>query len=116
MGAFIYLLIGIIALGYYLVKKRYNYWSDRGFISSPGSFPFGSLQGVGIKMTLAEKTNAIYKKYKGKATAIGTYFFLDPTLMPIDPELCKNIFVRDFSSFHDRGFYYNKEDEPLSAR
>ena len=116
MGVFVYLLFGVIALGYYLVKKRFQYWSNRGFISSPGSFPFGSLQGVGSKIHIVEKMESIYKKYKGKSTAVGVYFFFDPTLLLIDPELSKNVFVRDFASFHDRGFYYNKEDEPVSAK
>lgn len=35
--------------------------------------------------------------------------------MILDIELIKDIFIREFSSFHDRGFFYNKEDDPLSA-
>lgn len=116
MGVILYLLIGVIALVYYLVKKRYSYWTDREFLSPSSSFPFGSLKGVGSKTTLAEKLDTIYKNYKGKTPAVGMYFFLHPTIIPIDPELCKNIFVRDFASFHDRGFYYNKEDDPVSAK
>lgn len=116
MSAVLYLIIGIVALGYYLVRKRFNYWTDRGFPSTTGSFPFGFLQGVGSKMITVEKMDPAYKQFKGKAKAVGTYFFHDPTLMPIDPELTKNIYVREFSSFHDRGFYYNKKDDPATAR
>lgn len=116
MGIIVYLLVSLIALCYYLVKKRYNYWTDRGFLSPPSIFPFGSMKGIGTSISGAEGIDVIYKKFKGKAPAIGTYFFLNPTLLPIDPELFKNILVRDFSSFHDRGFYYNKEDEPTSAK
>lgn len=116
MSVYLYILIGVLGLGYLWVKKCYRYWSDRGFESPKASFPFGSLKGVATKFTSAEAVDIIYKKYKGKAPAVGFYTFLSPTLLPIDPELYKNILVRDFSSFHDRGFYYNKEDDPLSAK
>lgn len=36
-------------------------------------------------------------------------------MIPMDPELIQNLLVREFSSFHDRGIYYNKKDDPLSA-
>jgi cytochrome P450 family 6 len=116
MGIFLYLLLGALALCYWLVKKQFNYWEERGFLSPPSVFPFGSLKGVGTKVTTAEGVQEIYKKFKGKTPAAGIFFFLSPSLLPIDPELIKNILVRDFSSFHDRGFYYNKEDDPTSAK
>lgn len=116
MALFLYLFVAAMALVYYFVKRRYNYWSCKGFASPPSAFLFGSLKGVGTKVTSAERMNEIYKEYKGKVPAVGTYFFLKPTLLPIDPEVLKNILVRDFSSFQNRGFYYNKEDDPTSAK
>lgn len=116
MSLVLYLFIGLIALGYYFFKKLYSYWTERGFQSVTSSFPFGSLKGAGTKVTMAEKIDSIYKEFKGKAPVVGTFFFFDPTLITLDPELCKNICVRDFSSFHDRGFYSNKADDPLSAK
>ncbi|XP_037028307.1 probable cytochrome P450 6a13 [Bradysia coprophila] len=111
----LYGVIGVFLLAYYWVKRRYNFWNNRGFVSPKASFPFGSLGGVGSTITSAEAFDNYYKTYKGKAAAVGVYFFLKPTILPIDPELCKSIFVRDFSSFHERGFYYNAKDDPLSA-
>lgn len=116
MSVVLYLVLAIVALAYFWVKKRYNFWSKRGFVSPPTIFPFGSLKDVATKVTSFETMNKIYKQYKGKAPAVGIFFFLSPTLLPINPDLFKNILVRDFSSFHDRGFYYNKEDDPTSAK
>jgi cytochrome P450 family 6 len=116
MGLFLYLLVAALGLAYLWVKKRYNYWIDKGFLSPSASFPFGTLKGVGTTITQAERTAEIYSKFKGKARAVGVYFFLEPVIIPLDVELIKNMLVRDFSSFHDRGFYYNKEDQPVSAK
>lgn len=116
MDTVLYTVIGIVVIAYFWVKRRYNFWIVRGFLSPKASFPFGSLGGVGSQITSAEAFDSYYKKYKGKAAAVGLYFFLQPTILPIDPELCKSIFVRDFSSFHERGFYYNAKDDPLSAK
>jgi cytochrome P450 family 6 len=116
MSVFLYLVLGIVALAFLWIKRRYNFWAERGFLSPQSSFPFGSLKGVGSKLTACETIDVIYKQFKGKAPAVGIYFFVEPTILPLDPELYKNILVRDFSSFHDRGFYYNKEDEPTSAK
>ena len=112
----VYFLLAIVALVYLWIKKRFNYWAERGFLCPPSDIPFGSIKGVGQTITASEAIDNIYKKYKGKAPAVGMFFFLHPTILPIDPEVIKNILVRDFSSFHDRGFYYNKEDDPLSAK
>jgi cytochrome P450 family 6 len=110
-----YLIIGLVGLGYLRVKRRYNYWTERGFQSPTSFFPFGSLKDGANKNSFQE-IDEIYRKFKGKTPAVGVYFFMKPAIVPIDLELCKNILVRDFASFHDRDFYVNKEDEPTSAK
>jgi hypothetical protein len=37
-------------------------------------------------------------------------------LMINDPELIKHVLVSDFKHFHDRGFYYDEENDPLSGK
>jgi cytochrome P450 family 6 len=116
MGLFLFLSVALIASLYFWKKKHFSFWTARGFLQADGSFPLGSLGGVGTQMCSTEKYDSLYKQFKGKASAIGFYNFLSPAILPIDPELIKNILVRDFSSFHDRGLYYNKEDDPVSAK
>lgn len=55
-----------------------------------------------------EALDDTYKEFKGRTKAIGTYAFFVPNLLPIDPELIKNILTKDFNYFHDRGMYHNK--------
>lgn len=104
----IFFLIALCTLIYLWICKRFRFWKDRGFLQGDPSFPLGTLSGVGIKMTNTEKLDFYYKKFKGRAPAIGLYNFLSPVILPIDPELIKNILVSDFKSFHDRGLFYNK--------
>lgn len=115
MFVIVALIFFTLVLIYSWTQKRYQFWVQRGFISAPTSFPFGSLKGFGTKIPTCEGLDSYYKNFKGKAKALGLYFFVSPTLMIMDIELLKNVFIRDFTSFHDRGFYYNKEDDPLSA-
>lgn len=76
-------------------------------------FPFGSFKGVGQEATYFETLDIYYKKFKGTAPAVGTYSFLKPNILLLDPELIKNVLVRDFIYFHDRAVYYNKVIELL---
>ena len=112
---FFYLVAVALLCSYFWVQRRYSYWDRRGFLTVKPRFPFGNLSGVGYKITSAEAYDNMYKEFKGKAPILGVFQFLSPVLLPIDPELVKNILVRDFSSFTDRGFYYNRKDDPLSA-
>lgn len=108
-------LFAIFAFIYLWIKKSYSFWSDKNVPTPPISFPFGSLKNLGTKIPTCIGFNEYYKNFKGKASAIGLYFFMSPTLLILDIELIKDIFIRDFSTFHDRGFFYNKKDDPLSA-
>lgn len=38
-----------------------------------------------------------------------------PTFFVVDLELLKNICVKDFEHFVDRGFYYNEKDDPIGC-
>lgn len=111
------LLLGltILALLIYLIKRRYSYWADRGVAFVPPTFPFGNLQGVSFKKTIGEIVQDNYKKLKGKGPLVGLYTFTDPTALVMDLDLLRNVFVKDFQYFENRGVYVNEKKDPLSA-
>lgn len=115
MYVVISLILFVCAILHSLVQKRYKFWRDRGIISPPASFPFGNLKGVGTKVHSSIAFTEFYKNFKGKTKALGVYFFVTPMLIIFDLDLIKEVLIKDFTTFHDRGFYYNKKDDPLSA-
>lgn len=115
MNAFVLFFLAVFLSAYVWLKKRQNYWRSRGFASAELIFPFGSLKGIGTEKSLCDGLDDFYKQFKGKGPAVGLFYFTKPTLLPIDPELIKNILVTDFDCFQDRLIYYNKEDDPISA-
>ena len=50
----------LIALNLW-IKNNYKYWSNRGFLSAPTVFPFGSIKSAGQKITAAECVEGFYK-------------------------------------------------------
>lgn len=112
----IHALVTIIALAYYFVKRQYNFFKVRGIPYVKPKFPLGNLQGVSTKHPIAETLQRCYHELKHQGSPIGGVFFLtSPTVLAMDLNLLRNIFVKDFQHFYDRGMYVNERDEPLSA-
>lgn len=108
------MLIGVTALILYF-KKQFNYWSSRNVPSLEPSIPMGNLGGVGTKLHFAELTSKVYEQFKRGHQFAGFYYMNLPSVITIDLDLVKNILVKDFSSFHQRGIYYNEKADPLSG-
>lgn len=116
MQSIFYFLAALSILAYVWLKRRYNFWASRNFLQGDAIFPFGSYSGIGSKYTTFEVYGKYYKRFKGKAKIVGLYSFFTPELMVIDPELIREILVKEFQHFSTRGMYYNKEDDPTSAK
>lgn len=65
--------------------------------------------------TDCEHLKQLYQRFKGTGPFCGFYRLLRPTVLVLDRELMKQILFKDFSNFNDRGNYYNKDSDPLSA-
>lgn len=115
VSLFLCLLVSIFGLIYYLVKKKFNYWTDRGVPVVKPSFPFGNLDGLGYNRTLSERVQECYSDLKSQGVIGGFYFFLCPIAMIMDLDLLRDVLVKDFKYFHSRGEYSNEENDPLSA-
>ncbi|KAG5667306.1 hypothetical protein PVAND_015292 [Polypedilum vanderplanki] len=108
--------IALVFLCIYLwFRNRYEYFKRLGIPFVPPTFPYGSSSTVSRTEHIGDVLRQQYEKFKNQGPAFGTFIFAKPLLVPTDPELVKEIFVRNFESFHDHGFIYNEKVDPLSA-
>lgn len=99
---------------YIQAKKKYKYWKKKNVTQPDPTFPWGNCQGIGRTTCIGRILTKLYEKYK-KEKFIGIYVFWKPFWVVNDLDLVKNVFVKDFNHFHDRGFRLDEELEPLSA-
>lgn len=59
--------------------------------------------------------DGFYQQFKGQSKFIGLYFFTNPVALVTDLDMVKDVLIKDFDYFVDRGVYYNEKDDPLSA-
>lgn len=110
------IFITLILIGAYLwIEKRYKYWKDRDIPYVEPSFPYGTLK-TSKNREHSSLTNArYYKQFKGTAPFVGLFFTIQPAILTIDKDFIKNILIKDFQYFHDRGTYFNEKSDPLSG-
>lgn len=109
------LFVTVVSLVIYWFKKKFSYWEDHGFDFVQPVFPQGNLKGVGYKVHMCQRLKEYYDEFKNKAKVVGMYFSIAPIALITNLDTLKYILVKDFSYFHDRGFYVNKEADPLTG-
>lgn len=111
----VFCVLSSLLLGYYYVKRKYGYWKDRGVPYMEPKFPLGNAGGVSTKICFGEMMMNCYDELKGKGPVGGIYLLTEPSVVILDVDLLRNVYVKDFQYFHDRGTYVNERDDPLSA-
>ena len=107
------LAVCVLAGVYVYCKVSFNYWKKRNVPYAKPTFPFGNFGDVlFLKASIGHLFENIYKELKGERYG-GTYTLTKPGFIFRDPDIIKNVLVKDFSSFHDRGFFGDEEIDPL---
>lgn len=96
-------------------KQSYQYWIEQGVPTIPATFPSGHLDSRMAYTNFGLIAIDLYNKLKSKGDYVGLYFLNKPVLFVLTPEFAKTVLVRDFQYFVNRGVYFNKKDDPLSA-
>lgn len=108
-------VIALVTAIYIYSRHAYNYFRVRGIPYEPPTFPLGNIASVVLlKKSYNEFLVDLYRKHKGKQM-VGFFNFFQKTLLIIDPELAKNVLVKDFKYFNAKDIYHSKDVEPLSA-
>lgn len=112
-------VLGVVVVATTLIcaflKYKYSYWERKGFKTYPGlnwivgNFGPVFTQKVHVTQYFADLYSSTTEPY------VGLYGILRPMLLVRDPELIRNILVKDFSYFTDRGVYCDEKNDPISA-
>lgn len=100
---------------YVYFRAAFSYWQKRGVPTLKPTPPFGDLSDAIFRGKSAQQAiNAFYKKFDGHKFG-GIYNFAIPSLLLRDPEIIKDVLVKDFDKFHSRGILINEEKDPLQG-
>ncbi|KAH8401703.1 hypothetical protein KR009_007404 [Drosophila setifemur] len=121
----IFLIIGLVVLGLLvllIIAARYqrDYWR---YLNIPHERPKKLWPIIRQIMTQSLSTDSmkvkhyseIYTKFKGSGPFCGFYALLQPRALILDRELIRQIMIKDFWNFNDRGMYCNQKSDPLSG-
>jgi cytochrome P450 family 6 len=106
--------MAVVAL-YVYFKITYTYWEKRGVATVKPTVPFGNfaasiISGVNPAFEMID----LYNAFKGQKIG-GLYKLSGPSLLLLDPEIIKDVLVKDFDHFFSRGRVFDDEFEPLDG-
>ena len=111
---FALLFIGAFVGVYYFYQKKFKHWDKYKIPHTTPKFPFGDVGLTTINENIVISLDRIYKSFP-KEKVVGIWSFFQPILIPRDVEVIKDILVKDFMNFHDRGIPADEENDPLSG-
>nr|QBC73085.1 cytochrome P450 mono-oxygenase [Osmia bicornis]QBC73129.1 cytochrome P450 mono-oxygenase [Osmia bicornis] len=105
----------ILIAFYYYAVSNFDFWKKRGVVG-PTPIPFfgNTMDLIFTNISLRHYIQTTYDQYKNEPM-IGFYLMRKPSLILNDPELIKDVLIRDFSNFADRGALVHEKVEPLST-
>ena len=89
---------------YYYFTSTFDFWKNRGVVG-PLPLPiFGNLKDVlQRKMIMGDCVRMLYEEYKSQPM-FGIFLRSSPSLVLCDLDLIKDVLIKNFSTFDDRGF------------
>lgn len=96
-------------------KKSFSYFRSNKIPHSAPAFPYGNVKGIGRTIHLGQIFRNCYEQFKSVDKICGIYIFSQPVHVLCDLDVIKDVLVKDFNKFQDRGFYHNEKDDPLSG-
>ncbi|XP_005184405.2 probable cytochrome P450 6a14 [Musca domestica] len=109
------LLLGSLTLFVVYLYRLYTYWQRRGILQETPLPLLGNFKGLGTSHHLRDIYQRLYGEFKGKAQMVGSYMFMQRSALLLDLDLIKNVLIKDFAYFQNRGGFHNVEDDPLTG-
>lgn len=111
----LYFVLPLIVAGYFFLKKKFSYFEENLIPHIKPTWPLGNIGEIGKTKNMVEVIRDIYEKGKEKDVIAGFYSLTSPILIITDLELIKQITVKEFNNFTDRGLFANEKNEPLTG-
>ena len=112
---FLYVVLPLTTAVYWFLKKQFSYFEEKNIPFVKPSWIYGNLSGVNKSAHMSELLTKVYEECKEKDIVAGFYSSMSKIFVPTDLEVIKNITIKDFNIFPDRGVYSNEEDDPLTG-
>ncbi|XP_046586869.1 cytochrome P450 6j1 isoform X2 [Neodiprion lecontei] len=104
----------LTGIWYYLVGN-YGFWKERGVPGPEPRLLFGNIKDIMlVRDSFGESLKKMCDQFPG-APLVGIYARRTPVLLVRDPELVKDVMIKDFSTFSERGNPMHEKMEPLAA-
>lgn len=95
----------LFALFWIYAKHKLSYWQRRGVESLRTNWIFGNIKdAVLFRTPPGWHLGLLHNAASRDAPFVGFYIFHKPCIILRDPELIKNVLIRDFENFSDRHF------------
>lgn len=111
LTAILFLLTAVFCF----LKWKYSLWIRRGVPHEEPHLIWGNLKGIRKTVSLSDIVQRIYANNGGSSAISGLYFFFKPVTIICDLDLIKQVLIKDFHQFSDRGTSFNEKHDPLSA-
>ncbi|PSN34610.1 putative cytochrome P450 6a14 [Blattella germanica] len=112
-----FLLLGglVLASVYLYYHLAFTYWKKKGVATPKPIIPFGNFMRAFLPNSNPQlEVLKFYSEFEG-VKVIGLYRFSKPALMLKDPDVIKEVLVKDFDHFYGRGIQINEKYEPLQG-
>lgn len=107
--------VGVVILAlYYYFTMTFDFWKSRGVPGPEPTPPFGNIKDVLFsRKSMTDYLTDLYHHYKNEPM-VGIFARRTPILIVKDPDVIKDVLIKDFSHFADRGIPTHKKVQVLS--
>ncbi|XP_059618982.1 probable cytochrome P450 28a5 [Phlebotomus argentipes] len=117
-----FILTSVCALliaGYFYISWNYDHWKKRNIPGPKARFLLGNLPSVVTqKRNITYDMDDLYREFKDRYGLIGYYNTRSPALMVLQPDLARDMLIKNFKHFADNEFadLADKNVDPILSR
>lgn len=108
------LIFIILAILFELTRNYLNYWKFKSVPFLKPEIFYGNSRGMGSKYHALYFMTRVYHELKDQGPIGGAFISTQPVAIITDLDLAKNVLIKDFNFFRNRGIYSNPKSDPIS--